>query len=97
MNHALKKYKQQVKENLTSEQGIYHRKKRFCDVEPVFGNIKNNHRFKRFMLRSKPKVEIEAGYWLWHNLRKKTNCKSFYAITFSCSSLQDSLMQENEN
>lgn len=72
INHALKKYKQQVKENLNSEQGIYHRKKRPCDVEPVFGNIKNNHHFKRFLLRSKPKVEIETGLLaLAHNLRKK--------------------------
>lgn len=73
VNHALNKYKQQVRENLNSEQGIYHRKKRPCDVEPVFANIKNNHHFKRFMLRSKPKVEIEAGLLaLAHNLRKKT-------------------------
>jgi len=72
VNHALNKYKQQVRENLNSEQGIYHRKKRPCDVEPVFANIKNNHHFKRFMLRSKPKVEIEAGLLaLAHNLRKK--------------------------
>ena len=72
VNHALKKYKQQVKENLNSEQGLYHRKKRPCDVEPVFGNLKNNHHFKRFMLRSKPKVEVEAGLLaLAHNLRKK--------------------------
>ena len=45
VNHTLKKYKQQVKEKLNSEQGIYHRKKRPCDVEPVFGNIKNNQSF----------------------------------------------------
>ena len=72
VNHTLNKYKQQVRENLNSEQGIYHRKKRPCDVEPVFANIKNNHHFKRFMLRSKPKVEIEAGLLaMAHNLRKK--------------------------
>ena len=72
VNHALNTYKQQVKENLNSEQGICHRKKRPCDVEPVFANIKNNHHFKRFMLRTKPKVEIEAGLLaLAHNLRKK--------------------------
>ena len=72
VNHSLKKYKQQVKENLNTEQGIYHRKKRPCDVEPVFGNIKNNHHFKRFLLRGKSKVEIEAGLLaLAHNLRKK--------------------------
>jgi transposase len=72
VNHILKKYKQQVRENLNSEKGIYHRKKRCADVEPVFANIKNNHQFKRFLLRSKPKVEIETGLLaLAHNLRKK--------------------------
>ncbi len=72
VNHALNKYKEQVRENLNSEKGIYHRKKRPCDVEPVFANIKNNHHFRRFMLRGKPKVEIEAGLVaLAHNLRKK--------------------------
>ena len=72
VNHALNRYKQHVKENLNSEQGIHHRKKRPCDVEPVFASIKNNHYFKRFMLRSKPKTEIEAGLLaLAHNLRKK--------------------------
>jgi len=73
VNHNLNQYKEQVRENLNSEQGIYHRKKRPCDVEPVFANIKNNHHFKCFMLRTKPKVEIEAGLLaLAHNLRKKT-------------------------
>jgi Transposase DDE domain len=72
INHALKKYKEQVKQNLQSEKGIYHRKKRPADVEPVFANIKNNHQFKRFMLRGIDKVEIETGLLaLAHNLRKK--------------------------
>ena len=73
VNHVLKKYKQQVKENLMSQKGIYHRKKRCADTEPVLANIKNNHHFKRFMLGSKPKVEIETGLLaLAHNLRKKS-------------------------
>jgi transposase len=72
VNHTLNNYKQRVKENLLNEQGIYHRKKRPCDVEPVFASIKNNHHFKRFMLRSTPKTEIETGLLaLAHNLRKK--------------------------
>jgi transposase len=72
INHPLKKYKEQVRENLQSEKGIYHRKKRPADVEPVFANIKNNHHFKRFMLRGIDKVEIETGLLaLAHNLRKK--------------------------
>ncbi|WP_438940068.1 transposase, partial [Chitinophaga hostae] len=38
----------------------------------VFGNIKQNHHFRRFMLRGIEKVEIETGLLaLAHNLRKK--------------------------
>jgi hypothetical protein len=38
----------------------------------VFGNIKNNHKFTRFMLRGKNKVTIEFGLLaLAQNLRKK--------------------------
>lgn len=72
VNHHLNQLKQQAEELLLSEEGIRHRKKRPWDVEPVFGNIKNNHHFKRFMLRGKEKVSIETGLLaLAHNLRKK--------------------------
>jgi transposase len=72
VNHNLNRLKQQSKERLESEQGIYHRKKRCADTEPVFGNIKNNHGFKRFHLRGLEKVSVEAGLLaLAHNLRKK--------------------------
>ena len=57
---------------MLSEEGIRHREKRCWDVEPVFANIKNNHHFRRFMLRGKEKVSIETGLLaLAHNLRKK--------------------------
>ena len=72
INHNLKRLKHQADELLLSEQGQRHRKQRPCDVEPVFGNIKNNHHFKRFMLRGIEKVSIETGLLaLAHNLRKK--------------------------
>jgi transposase len=72
INHQLNYYKQIAKEKLNSEQGIKHRKQRAVDVEPVFGNIKYNHHFKRFMLRGKEKVSIEFGLLaLAQNLRKK--------------------------
>ncbi|WP_317166103.1 transposase, partial [Sphingobacterium sp. SGL-16] len=48
-------------ELLNSEEGILKRKKRCYDVEPVFGNIKQNHNFRRFMLRGKDLVSIEWG------------------------------------
>ena len=72
INHKLNRHKKNSKKNLLSEEGIYHRKKRCADVEPVFANIKNNHQFRRFMLRGKEKVSIEAGLLaIAHNLRKK--------------------------
>ncbi len=71
-NENLQRHKTIVYELLNSEEGIKHRKKRCCDVEPVFGNIKQNHGFKRFMLRGKEKVTIEWGLLsIAQNLRKK--------------------------
>lgn len=58
---------------LKSNRGIELRKKRCYDVEPVFGNWKQNHGFRRFMLRGAEKVAIETGlHSLAHNLRKRT-------------------------
>ena len=72
VNYTLKRHKQKAKENLLSEQGVRHRLKRCHDTEPVFANIKHNKGFKRFMLRSLPKVEIETALLaIAHNLKKK--------------------------
>jgi len=71
VNHKLRQLKANARELLLSEEGIMHRKKRPWDVEPVFGNIKFNKGFKRFMLRGCAKVEIEAGLLsIAHNLKK---------------------------
>lgn len=71
INHRLRKLKQQADERLKSEQGIAYRKRRPADVEPIFGNIKHNKNFKRFMLKGLDKVEIETGLLaLAHNLAK---------------------------
>jgi transposase len=71
VNHRLRAYIEKARANLTSEEGISHRKKRPVDVEPVFGNVKQNKGFKRFMLRGSRKVEIEAGLIsIAHNLKK---------------------------
>jgi transposase len=72
VNHELTRLKAKARELLLSEQGIKHRKQRPADVEPVFGNIKQNKNFKRFLLRGIDKVEIEIGLIaLAHNLAKK--------------------------
>lgn len=72
INHSLNRLKEKANQYLLSEEGIKKRKQRCHDIEPVFANIKNNHGFKRFMLRGKEKVLIETGLLaLAHNLRKK--------------------------
>jgi hypothetical protein len=72
VNNQLNRYKLKACTMLNSEAGIYHRKQRTIDVEPVFGNIKHNKGFKRFNLRGIEKVEIEAGLLaIAHNLKKK--------------------------
>ncbi|QHS59933.1 transposase [Chitinophaga agri] len=73
INHHLNYLRNKADKRLKTNRGIAKRKQRCYDVEPVFGNIKHNHHFKRFMLRGIEKVTIEAGLLaLAHNLRKKT-------------------------
>lgn len=71
INHRLRNYKEKVKKNLLSEQGVLYRKQRPADVETVFGQIKSNKSFRRFNLRGIKKVEIETGLLaIAHNLQK---------------------------
>jgi transposase len=64
------RYKQQVRELLTSEEGLEKRKQRW-QVEAVFGNIKQNMGFRRFSLRGIDKVTTEMGLIaLAHNLKR---------------------------
>ncbi len=50
---------------------MMHRSTRPIEPEAVFGDIKSNHGFKRFCLRSNRKVKVEFGLVaLAHNLRK---------------------------
>lgn len=71
VNHNLNRHKKRVRELLKSEEGIKRRKQRPWDVEGTFGILKNNKGFRRFMLRGREKVEIEAGLLLIaHNIAK---------------------------
>lgn len=70
-NYNLIRLKSQAKTLLTSEQGKAKRRQRCWDVEAVFGNIKQNMNFKRFMLRGLDKVNVEIGLIaMAHNLKK---------------------------
>jgi transposase len=71
INHELNRYRKQARDLLTSEEGVRHRKQRPQEVESVFGNIKQNKHFTRFMLRGTKKVTTEFGLIaISHNLKK---------------------------
>jgi len=71
VNHQGRYLKSQAYERLKTEKGIYYRKRRPADVEPVFGNIKYNKNFKRFLLKGIDKTEVEWGLLcIAHNLKK---------------------------
>lgn len=70
-NYNLIRLKAKARTKLTSQQGIEKRKQRCHDVEAVFGNIKQNMNFKRFMLRTIEKVNVEIRLVaMAHNLKK---------------------------
>ena len=72
VNENLNRQRDKAYKLLNSDVGIEKRKKRCHDVETVFGNIKQNHMFRRFMLRGKEKVSIEWGLLaIAQNIRKK--------------------------
>jgi hypothetical protein len=50
------RYKRLVREKLNSETGLKYRSQRPADVEAVFGNIKYNQNFKRFLLKGLEKT-----------------------------------------
>jgi transposase len=71
VNHRNKKLRAKARELLDSEEGLRHRSMRPIEPEAVFGQIKFDHGFKRFRLRSLEKVSVEFGLVaLAHNLRK---------------------------
>lgn len=71
ISFQLLKYRQQARENLTSEEGKQLRAARSTEVETVFGHLKHNQGFRRFHLRGLEKVKTEWGLVsIAHNLRK---------------------------
>jgi transposase len=71
VSFELQRYRQQAQDNLLSEQGLALRQHRSTEPETVFGDIKHNMQFRRFMLKGLKKVDIEWGLLcMAHNLRK---------------------------
>nr|WP_246120286.1 transposase [Cohnella terricola] len=66
--------KNQASQRLQSKEGYALAVRRRIEPEPVFGALKNNRGFKRFLLRGLPKVSLEVGcFSLAHNLLKKAS------------------------
>jgi transposase len=66
-----RRYRQQARANLESEEGQRLRFRRGIEVEAVFGLIKHNMKFRRFLLRGKEKVKVEWGLIsMAHNMKK---------------------------
>ena len=70
-NPELERHKKLARSNLESSHGIALRKRRGYEVETFFGDLRQNCRFNRFLLRGKSKVEHEFGLLaIAYNLRK---------------------------
>jgi transposase len=71
VSFRLWKMRAQAKEKLLSESGTVLRKQRSIDVETVFGRIKQDWGFRRFLLRGLQKVKTEWGLLcIAHNIAK---------------------------
>ncbi|MDH6374250.1 hypothetical protein M2444_006099, partial [Paenibacillus sp. PastF-3] len=66
------RYQNQAREILRSEEGYDLSVRRMTEPESVFGQLKNNRGFRRFLLRGMEKVTLEVGWLsLAHNLLKQ--------------------------
>jgi transposase len=71
ISHKLNRYKETARKNLESEEGIRLRAQRVVDVESVFGQIKWNKRFRRFLTKGLENVNTEWGLIsIAHNIAK---------------------------
>ena len=71
VNFTLNQFRDQARSNLLSDQGRKLSIQRNVDVESVFGQIKHNWGFRRFLLKGLDKVNIEWGILsIAHNIAK---------------------------
>lgn len=71
MSLMLRRFRQQAKQRLQSEEGIRFRSQRLIEAEAVFGQVKHNRGFRRFLLRGLEKVNTEWGIVsIAHNVAK---------------------------
>jgi transposase len=82
ISFRLRAYREQARRNLLSEEGRKLRSERGADVETVFGRIKEDWKFRRFLLRGMEKVSTEWGLLcMAHNLAKVWNAQKGEMLT----------------
>jgi len=87
-NIEYEKTKLKMMRFLNSELGQKLMKRRKHDIEPVFGDIKHNMGFRRFLLRGLIKTKVEIGLMaIAHNLKKIHAYIDSGAITMAYSPL----------
>lgn len=71
VNRILERYRNEARELLDSERGIELRKLRCIEIESVWGHIKHDRGFRRFLTRGIEKVRVEWGVIaMAHNILK---------------------------
>jgi transposase len=71
VNFTLNQFRDQARSNLLSDQGRKLSTQRNVDVESVFGRLKHNWGFRRFLLKGLEKVNVEWGILsIAHNIAK---------------------------
>jgi transposase len=71
MSLNLRRFRQQAKQRLQSVEGERFRSQRLVEAEAVFGQVKHNRGFRRFLLRGLEKVNTEWGLVsIAHNVAK---------------------------
>jgi hypothetical protein len=69
LNPRLIRHKRAARDRLCSEEGVRRRKRRGCECETVFGQMKHNKGFRRLLLRGLEKASTEVGILLLaHNI-----------------------------
>ena len=79
VNHNLNRHKQQVRELLTSLEGLFHRSQRPIEPEAVFGQTKYDKAYNRFRHFGQEKVEADFALFatafniekLWRKMSKR--------------------------
>lgn len=83
-NRAYEELKVRMLDFLETDEGKQLLRRRKSDIEPTFGDIKQNMDFRRFLLRFKPKVTIEVGLVsIAHNIKKIKSWLEIQEMAFS--------------